>query len=147
MGEIASEPRFIASGNGSVAVKLDDVAFEPRPGFKRVHVMLGDEHDEGAPQVYWAKDPPDITWDAQSHGADFVMFYLEGSQKVGDTWYGAGDVRVVKAGTVYGPITAGPEGSTVLLVFASANYKPKFEGDHPDETGSPYHDHVREADE
>jgi len=145
MADIGEEPRFLASGNGSVNSTLDEAAFAPRPGFKRVHVILGDEDDQESPQVYWAKDPPNITWDAQSHGADFVMFYLEGSQKVGDTWFSAGDVRVVKAGTVYGPITAGPEGSTVLLVFASANYKPKFEsGD--DETGSPYHDHVRDAD-
>jgi len=146
MDEPRSEPRSIVSAQGSANAKLEDVAFEPRPGFKRVHVVLGEEGDSAAPQVYWAKDPPGITWDAQSHGSDFVMFYIEGGQTVGDQWFEAGDVRVVKAGTVYGPITAGPEGSTVVLVFASADYKPTFETTSDDETGSPYHDHVRDPD-
>jgi hypothetical protein len=125
--------------SGSFDLNFESDSVEPREGFRRVHVILGAPSDAGSPQIYWAQDPPGVVWDSQSHNTDFLMAYLQGSQKVGDKWYRAGDARVVKAGTVYGPIEAGPEGSTALLVFAHADHKPNFEepGDE-DSNGSPY---------
>ena len=44
-----------------------------------------------------------------------------GEQTVGKTIFGPGDVRFAKAGTGYGPITIGPEGCTVVIVFQNAH--------------------------
>jgi hypothetical protein len=79
-----------------------------------------------------------------------VMSYLQGSQKVGDKWYHAGDARIVKAGDVYGPIEAGPEGSTAIIVFAHGDYVPVFEKEAvADETtpATPYYQHAHTPDQ
>lgn len=130
------------SASGSSDLNFVDASTEVRSGMKRVHVVLGEEDDPNAPHVYWSQDPPGLKWDAQSHHVDFMMSYLQGSQKVGDKWYYAGDARIVKAGTVYGPLETGPDGLTAILVFAQANAKPIFEGDDPDEKESPYFRHA-----
>src|ERR1700737_409072 len=126
MADDKSTPRHIATDAGSTDLNLEEWAYEPRPGFKRTHVVIGKEGDPAAPQFFWAQDPPGITWDAQSSRCDFVLVYLQGSQKVGDKWHHAGEARLVKAGEVYGPIEAGPEGSTIVMVFANADYVPVF---------------------
>jgi hypothetical protein len=143
-----TERRFFESSAGSLHITLEAESFEPRPGFKRTHMVLGRDDDPMAPRVYWAKDPPGVLWDRQSHRCDMFMAYLQGGQKVGDKWYGAGDARVVKAGTVYGPIEAGPEGSTVVIIFSNGDYQPIFENDSADDSEdafAPFYEHVREA--
>jgi hypothetical protein len=130
------------SASGSSDLNFEAASTEVRSGFKRVHIILGEKDDPNAPHVYWSHDPAGVTWDAQSHHTDFVMSYLQGSQKVGDKWYHAGDARIVKAGTVYGPMETGPEGMTAILVFAQANAKPIFADDAPDEKESPYFRHA-----
>jgi hypothetical protein len=150
MTDGTAERRVIESSAGSLGINLEDESFEPRPGFKRTHVILGRDEDHDAARVYWAKDPPGVVWDPQSHNCDMVISYLQGSQKVGDKWYNAGDARIVKAGTVYGPIEAGPEGSTVVIIFSNADYQPIFEGAVEVEGESPFvpfFEHVRTNDD
>ena len=62
-----------------------------------------------------AKVPP------HTHGANYFEYVIEGEQTVGKTTFRKGDVRLVKGGTGYGPITIGPEGCTVLIVFEDAS--------------------------
>ena len=55
----------------------------------------------------------------------------EGSVQVTRRWYHEGDIRIVKGGTVYGPVIAGPEGATVLIIFRGGipiNRPPKPDG-------------------
>ncbi len=59
-----------------------------------------------------------------SHQCDYAEIILHGSQQVTRRWYKAGDVRIVKAGTVYGPLVAGPEGATVIVIFRHSNWEP-----------------------
>jgi hypothetical protein len=146
----AEERKVIESNAGSRGITLEDESFEVRPGFKRTHLILGREDDHDAARVYWAKDPPGVVWDPQSHGCDMVISYLQGSQKVGDKWFHAGDARIVKAGTVYGPIEAGPEGSTVVIIFSNADYQPVFQGEQAVEGADPFEpffEHVRTNDD
>ncbi|GIX30849.1 MAG: hypothetical protein KatS3mg124_1321 [Porticoccaceae bacterium] len=75
-------------------------------------------------------DPPDGTLilvvhyepgcvvDAHYHGADYCSIVVEGSLKVAGVEHRVGSMRFVRAGTVYGPLVAGPEGATVIDVFA-----------------------------
>jgi len=137
------DPGFFTTRAGTTRVVFEDQNYESRPGFKRLRMILGDPDDPRAPQAIWAQDPPGVLWDRQLCPTDFVIVYLEGGQTVEGTWYGAGEARLQRAGTVYGPIEAGPEGSTVLLVFADANYHAIFEGAAFGEFESPYFKHAR----
>jgi hypothetical protein len=74
--------------------------------------------DDGESAVIWhVAFKPGASMQAHSHGKDYFEIILEGSQQVGRTWHGPGTVRVVHAGTGYGPLLAGPEGCRVLVIF------------------------------
>jgi hypothetical protein len=51
------------------------------------------------------------------HGTDYTSMVVSGQIEVTRRTHGPGDLRVVRAGTVYGPLVAGPEGCRVLEVF------------------------------
>jgi hypothetical protein len=53
------------------------------------------------------------------HHADYCSIVVEGSIEVTRHHEGVGTMRIVNAGTVYGPLVAGPEGCTVVEVFAT----------------------------
>ncbi len=75
--------------------------------------------DPDRPRVVRATFPPGHRVDPHSHVCDYAEIILQGTQQVTRRWYGPGDIRIVQAGTVYGPLIAGPDGCTVLLVFSS----------------------------
>lgn len=63
--------------------------------------------------------PPGYVGTRHSHEADTVYIVRRGVLHVeGEGSFGVGDIRWVKAGTVYGPERAGPEGCEVFLVAA-----------------------------
>jgi hypothetical protein len=84
---------------------------------------IGDDDDPSAPRVFRGVFPPGCRLEAHSHVCDYAEIILEGSQKVGRRWYRQGDVRIVRAGTVYGPLVAGPDGATVMVVFRNGDYR------------------------
>lgn len=53
------------------------------------------------------------------HHADYCSVVVEGSIEVTRRTHEVGSMRVVNAGTVYGPLVAGPDGCTVIEVFAT----------------------------
>jgi anti-sigma factor ChrR (cupin superfamily) len=91
-------------------------------------IPIGDADDPNTPRVLWSKQPPGRTVNPHTHAADYMEVILEGSQKVGKTWHHAGDARIVRAGTGYGPLVAGPEGCTVLVIFPNANTRAIYKG-------------------
>jgi quercetin dioxygenase-like cupin family protein len=65
------------------------------------------------------KLPPNYVGTRHSHDADTVYIVRRGVFEVeGEGRYEVGDIRWVKAGTVYGPEKAGPEGADVYLIAA-----------------------------
>lgn len=56
------------------------------------------------------------------HDCDYCSIILEGSINISHVDYGVGHMRFIKAGTVYGPLIAGPEGCTVVDIFAVGNH-------------------------
>ena len=66
--------------------------------------------------------PPHCTVEAHTHDCDYTEIILEGSQRVGATWHHAGDIRIGLANRGYGPLVAGPEGATVLFLFADGRW-------------------------
>jgi hypothetical protein len=79
----------------------------------------GDASDATVMKVHF---PPDHEVAAHQHNVDYCEVILAGSQCVGRTWYEAGDIRIAKADSAYGPLISGPEGVTILLVFNGSDW-------------------------
>jgi hypothetical protein len=94
---------------------------------RRVPVGLPD--DETAPLIIRAKFEPGHRIEPHTHACDYVEIIIEGTEEVTRRWRSAGDVTVVKAGTVYGPLIAGPDGVEKMLVFRDGRYAPIFASD------------------
>src|SRR5688572_4292281 len=82
--------------------------------------LIGDGSNPAAPRVTVSRQEPGATVAPHTHGSDYVEIILEGTQKVGKMWHRPGDCRLVKAGTGYGPLIAGPQGCLILVIFANA---------------------------
>jgi hypothetical protein len=72
--------------------------------------------------------PPNYVGKVHWHPADTVYVVRRGRFIVeGEGTYEVGDLRWVKAGTVYGPEAAGPEGCEVMLIAAGKFPLPSFD--------------------
>lgn len=100
-------------------------------GARTSRFVVGDEDDPEAPVVFRVSFPPGCEVAAHTHDCDYCEIILEGSQQVTRRWHHAGDIRIAKAGTAYGPLIAGPEGCTVLVIFTAGNCpaRPLAKGD------------------
>lgn len=83
---------------------------------------VGMPTEDASPTVFKVYFPPGCRIEPHTHACDYSEIILEGSQKVGNTWLHAGDIRVGLANRGYGPLVAGPEGVTVLVIFASGHW-------------------------
>ncbi|MGH3757572.1 hypothetical protein [Actinophytocola sp.] len=105
----------------------DDLGWSPGQGGARVSkVTVGHQGDVNAPVIVMVEFPPHAVVPPHSHPSDYVEVILSGSQQVTGKWHHAGDVRIVKAGTGYGPLIAGPEGAVVAIVFSSGDMAPTW---------------------
>ena len=83
---------------------------------------VGDPLDENSPTVFKVFYPPECYVEAHTHDCDYTEIIVEGSQRVGATWHKAGDIRIGMANRGYGPLVAGPEGTTVLFMFKDGRW-------------------------
>ncbi|MBH81800.1 MAG: hypothetical protein CMQ49_14930 [Gammaproteobacteria bacterium] len=83
---------------------------------------IGLPDNEAAPTVFKMWFPPGCTIEAHTHACDYSEIILAGSQKVGAQWLYPGDIRVGLANKGYGPLVAGPEGASVLVIFADGRW-------------------------
>lgn len=83
---------------------------------------IGDPADEASPTVFKVYFPPECRIEPHTHACAYSEIILEGSQKVSGTWYHAGDIRIAVADKAYGPLIAGPEGATVLVIFENGHW-------------------------
>jgi hypothetical protein len=86
--------------------------------------LCGPGDEAGAPVIFHTTFPPNTRIDAHTHRCDYAEIVLAGSQCVTRKWFHPGDVRIVKAGTAYGPLVTGPEGATVLIIFRTGDWEP-----------------------
>jgi hypothetical protein len=108
--------------NGHIDSSFGDPTWAEMPGIgKAAFWFLGDD-PEGPMVVSFCSPPsPDIT-PAHSHPTDQIRIILEGSFRIGRTWYGPGEIRAQEADRVYGPEEQGPEGSKQILVMANRQH-------------------------
>ena len=83
---------------------------------------IGKPSSDAAPTVFKVEFPPDCRVEAHTHACDYSEIILEGSQQVSGKWLHEGAIRVGLAHKAYGPLIAGAEGVTVLVIFASGNW-------------------------
>lgn len=79
-----------------------------------------DEDDPDAPLIILSKFEAGEVVQPHTHPSNYAEYVIEGEQTVGKSTFRKGDVRIVKGGTGYGPITIGPDGCTVIIVFQNA---------------------------
>ncbi len=89
------------------------------PGIQYTRFLM-DEDDASSPLMILSRFEPGETVEPHTHGANYMEYIIEGEQTVGKTVFRAGDVRIVKGGTGYGPIVVGPEGCFVMILFQEA---------------------------
>jgi len=99
-----------------------DTAVLPNGTEATKFAVAADQSDASAPVVFKVVFPPGTVVATHMHDCDYCEVILEGSQKVGRTWHHPGDIRIVQAHTAYGPLEAGPEGCTVMVVFRDGHW-------------------------
>lgn len=103
-----------------IAVDCDSLAWtqarlpngEPK-GIQYRGVFAG---GDGLPQVHFNRYEPHWKEPRHRHAEDEVLILTEGEIEVGGACYRAPAVVFVGRGTLYGPLTAGPEGVTFYRV-------------------------------
>ncbi len=78
---------------------------------------IGLDPDEGT-GVLVVRYDPGCEIGVHYHNCDYCSVVVEGSIKISHVKHEVGSMRFVKAGTLYGPLIAGPEGCTVIDIFA-----------------------------
>jgi quercetin dioxygenase-like cupin family protein len=80
---------------------------------------VGEDERGSVVQMIVVKYDPGARIEPHYHECDYCSIVVEGSIEVTRRVHDVGSVRVVKAGTVYGPLVAGPDGCTVIDIFAT----------------------------
>ena len=91
-------------------------------GARTSQFVLGDPDDPNAPVIFRGLFPAGYRVEPHHHVTDYAEILLEGSQQITNHWHRAGDVRIVKAGTGYGPLITGPEGCETIVVFRNQDW-------------------------
>ena len=91
-------------------------------GIETVSYRIGMPDDNASPTVFKLYFPPNCRVEAHTHSCNYSEIILDGSQKVSGKWLYKGDIRVGLANKGYGPLIAGPEGASILVIFADGNW-------------------------
>ena len=118
-GEIQAE----LERRGHIVTSWDEIGSIELPT-KAVASMyrIGLPDQESSPTVFKMWFPPGCTIEAHTHACDYSEIILAGSQKVGAKWLYPGDIRIGLANRGYGPLVAGPEGASGLVIFADGRW-------------------------
>ena len=93
-------------------------------GVETTQYRIGLPTDDSSPTVFKAYFPPNCRVEAHTHACDYSEIILQGSQKVSGKWLHEGDIRIGLANRGYGPLIAGEEGVTVLVIFKDGHWPP-----------------------
>jgi hypothetical protein len=91
----------------------------PEQALKYARFALGVDERGAATTILVVKYAPGARIEPHYHGSDYCSIVVEGSMEVTRRTHEVGSMRFVNAGTTYGPLLAGPEGCTVIDIFAT----------------------------
>jgi hypothetical protein len=86
-------------------------------GSRTLMVSMGDSEDAALIAFYHV--PSTYRFEPHAHHSHYITYIISGAMRVGRTWYGPGDIRIQEEGSVYGPEEAGPDGCTMINMFAN----------------------------
>lgn len=93
-------------------------------GVETTSYRIGLPSDDSSPTIFKVYFPPNCRIEAHTHACDYSEIILQGSQKVSGKWLHEGDIRIGLADRGYGPLIAGDEGVTVLVIFKNGHWPP-----------------------
>lgn len=91
-------------------------------GIETTQYRIGLPTEDSSPTVFKVYFPPNCRVEAHTHACDYSEIILQGSQKVSGKWLYEGDIRIGLANRGYGPLIAGEEGVTVLVIFKNGHW-------------------------
>jgi anti-sigma factor ChrR (cupin superfamily) len=91
------------------------------PDGVRYQQVLMTPGDPSRPLLVLSELPPGYVEPPHTHESDYVEIVVEGALYVGKVVLAKGDMRAMKGGAGYGPLTAGPDGCLRLTVFDRAD--------------------------
>lgn len=110
-----------AKRGGRISFNIADEALEAEP-FGMTIINFGDDPKGPCTVVFTL--PPGLEGAAHYHGTEQCFVVIDGSVRIGRTWYGPGSVRIQEAGSVYGPLLAGPEGCRAIAFYGDRSELP-----------------------
>jgi len=115
--------KTVLQRRGHAALSWDDIEPATLPnGVVTAMYRVGMPDRDSSPVIFKVQFPPGCFIEAHTHECDYSEIILEGSQKVGSQWHYPGDIRIGLANRGYGPLVAGPDGATVLFIFADGRW-------------------------
>src|SRR5262245_58764991 len=126
--EAPQPPAWLATApKGQKMVTWDEPGewtYDAEKKLKFARFRLGVDERGAATMMLVVKYEPGSRVEPHYHGCDYCSIVVEGSIEVTRRNHEVGSMRFANAGTVYGPLVAGPEGCTVVDVFATGAADP-----------------------
>jgi hypothetical protein len=121
--EATAPPAWLATAKkGQTMVSWDEPGewiTNPDGTIQYARFQLGVDERGAATTMLVVKYAPGCHVAPHYHGADYCSIVVAGSIEVTRHTHEVGSMRFVNAGTTYGPLVAGPEGCTVVDIFAT----------------------------
>ena len=89
---------------------------EARGGVTYVRLQVEPERPE-SPVMLVVRFPPHYLIAPHTHDTNYMEYLISGELTVGTQTFGPGDIRLVRSGGGYGPLSSGPDGAEVVIVF------------------------------
>lgn len=108
----------VAGEKGFIDTSFADLSFAATIIGDAALVDIGDDDNARRPLIALVKFSPGTEIPPHYHDSDYCSIVVEGQLEVTRKVHGPGSVRIVKGGTAYGPVVAGPDGATAIEIFA-----------------------------
>jgi hypothetical protein len=121
----------MATAPGARIVSVhDDAHWVGEEGIRFDALYFGNSHDPASPVAIFLKGDRDVAdriAGERVHHTSVLLAVISGSAEIDGRWFLPGEMQVVQAGVPHGDLVVGPEGVTLLLLFAQrSGLLPKF---------------------
>jgi mannose-6-phosphate isomerase-like protein (cupin superfamily) len=106
-----------APARGQRHLSLQEPGWTAGPGGQGRFTVLPLGDDEHGPLVAIVEYAPGVRLGVHHHDSDYCSIVVAGEVEITRRMEQVGSIRLVRAGTAYGPLVVGPEGCTVVEIF------------------------------
>ncbi len=108
----------IVAEKGFLDTSWDGLTFTETPALSVALVEIGATDQAQRPILAFVRYTPGARIPPHWHASDYCSIVVDGEIEITRRRHGPGSIRLVKAGTAYGPLVVGPSGCRVIDVFA-----------------------------